>query len=404
MFVKTLMEMLCIRCKGRGLCGKKCKILEKFIDNTPKIKEHFSGSSPPEVFVGRVDYPEVFCGVLSPNEHGDTAKMSLPEEWVKQNLSIEDILGHRSKLIYARNKTNIKSNKGIKEVIQNLSLTDRPTSTEFFLERKPSLGFSSSKLFTIMANPAPLKKAIIEENLVVHKKVDYLVSDYDARSVEAVNELYSSNISVSHIQKIFSTGLLGLKKNRKMVPTRWSITAVDDILGRELLKRIKDYPTLNEFHLFTGDYNGNHFEIILLPGYFEFEVLETSFSGSLWGGSKTETVIDYESFFGRKEYARNVVGAYYADRLATCEYLERIKKQAKVVVFHEEREEYYAPLGVGIIRETIRKIMNSPPQRFSDLKDLLETVRPRVKLGFDKYLQDSRIIRDYGKQRALWEF
>lgn len=67
------MDSLCIRCKGKGLCGKRCKILDSFIKDSPKIKEHFSGSSPPEVFVGRVDYPNVFCGVLSPNEWGDTA-------------------------------------------------------------------------------------------------------------------------------------------------------------------------------------------------------------------------------------------------------------------------------------------------------------------------------------------
>ncbi len=398
------MDSLCIRCKGKGLCGKRCKILDSFIKDSPKIKEHFSGSSPPEVFVGRVDYPNVFCGVLSPNEWGDTAKMSLPEEWVKKDLSIEQVLGYRAKMIYARNKSNIKAQKSIRNLLQDLALTSKPTSTEFFLEKKPTQTFTASKLFTIMANPAPLKKAIIEENLSVPNKVDHLVNDTDAKSLDAVNELYSSNIGISHIQKLFSTGLLGMKKNRKMVPTRWSITAIDDIVGKEILEKIKQYSSISEFELFTEYYNGNHFEILFLPGYFEFEVIEVSFSGSLWSENKTSFVHDYESFFGRKTYAENVVGAYYADRLSTTEYLEKIKRQAKVIVFHEEREEYYAPLGVGIIREAIRRAMQKQPEKFSTLKEALEKMKIRVKFDWNEYMKNCKIIRDYGKQRSLWEF
>ncbi len=398
------MEQLCIRCKGKGLCGKRCKILDKFMDNSPKVKEHFSGSSPPEIFVGRVDHPNVFCGVLSPNEKGDTAKMSLPEEWVKQNSSIEEILGYRSQMIYARNKTNIKSSKSIINLIQSLAMTAKPTSTEFFLEKKPSQTFTASKLFTIMANPAPLKKAIIEDNLSVPNKVDNLVGDFDAKSLDAVNELYSSSIGISHIQKLFSSGLLGIKKNRKMVPTRWSITAVDDIVGKEILNKIKHYPQLSDFELFTEYYNGNHFEILLLPGNFEFEVIEVAFSGSLWSGSKTSFCHDYESFFGRTSYASEVVGAYYADRLATIEYLDKIKRQAKIIVFHEEREEYYAPLGVGIIRESIRRAMTKQPERFSILKDALDKMKTRVKFDWTEYMNNCKILKDYCKQKSLWEF
>jgi DNA repair protein NreA len=398
------MDLLCIRCKGKGLCGKRCKILDRFMKDSPKVKEHFSGSSPPEVFVGRVDYPNVFCGVLSPTEKGNTSKMSLPEEWVGKNFSIDEILGYRSQMIYARNKTNIKSSKNITNLVQSLALTSKSVSTEFFLDKKPSQTFTASKLFTIMANPAPLKKAIIEENLSVPNKVDSLVSDFDAKSLDAVDELYSSRIEISHIQKLFSTGLLGIKKNRKMVPTRWSITAVDDIIGKKILDKVKLFPWIKDFEVFSEYYNGNHFEILFLPGHFEFEVIEVAFSGSLWGGGNTGFCHDYESFFGRKTYASQVVGAYYADRLATTEYLERIRRQGKIVVFHEEREEYYAPLGVGIIREAIRRAMKKQPEKFSSLNEALDRMKGRVKFDWSEYMKNCKIIKDYGKQKNLFEF
>ena len=56
-------------------------------------KTHFSGSSPPEIFIGRQDYPNVYSGILSPVEHGNTEKFSSPESWFKHKYKIEQIMG-----------------------------------------------------------------------------------------------------------------------------------------------------------------------------------------------------------------------------------------------------------------------------------------------------------------------
>jgi len=98
---------LCIRCKGRGYCGKPCKILAKLKDFFPKSKIHFSGSSPPEVFVGRIGYPYVNTGILAPQEYGNKEEMSMPERWYGKKLSIKDILNYRGQLIYSRFKSKI---------------------------------------------------------------------------------------------------------------------------------------------------------------------------------------------------------------------------------------------------------------------------------------------------------
>ncbi len=124
-------------------------------------------------------------------------------------------------MIYARNKENIiKLKKGIKNTLQELATLNKAVSTEFFLYNKPVISFSASKFFSIMANPAPLRKAVIEENVIVPKKVDSIISEDYVKTTEAIEELYNSNIEISHIQKLFSTGLLGMKKNRKFVPIR----------------------------------------------------------------------------------------------------------------------------------------------------------------------------------------
>jgi len=397
------MQSLCIRCKGKGLCGKPCKILSRFIDSAPKVKKHFSGSTPPEIFVGRTGYPHVFSGIISPNEKGETQEYSMPEEWVSGNLSIEQILSHRGKMIYARQeKINIKLPQLMNVKMQEIALSSRPVSVEFFLKRQPSFDFTPSKVFSILTNAAPLEKINLEENVKVDRKVDNLVSDYDAPAQKALIELYQSNISNSHLSKLLSAGLLGIKMQRKLVPTRWAITAVDDMLSKNLIQKIKYYPEINEFLLFHDEYNGNHYEIIFMPGNFSFEVIEAEVPGNIWNPSqKIEFMQDYENFFNRKEYASNVTGAYYANRLAICEYLEKIQRQAAILVLREVKEEYYAPLGVGILRELVRRALKKDPENPGDIEEAFKIIQTRVKIPATEFRKVSKLLKDYGKQKKL---
>ncbi len=384
-------------------------IMSKLIANFPKPKLHFSGSTPPEIFVGRMNYPNVFSGILSPDFRGDTTIMASPEEWVKNNLSIEQVLTHRGQMIYGRQLTNIKLQKSLSSVTQDLALSSKPVSTEFFLKRLPVQQYTSSKILSIMANPAPIQKVLLEENPYVEKKVDYLTSDYDVKTTAAIKELYNSKIKVSHMQKLLSVGLLGIKNQRKLVPTRWSITAVDDMIGKDLLKNIKAYKEVDEIFLFSDDYNGNHYNILLLPGEFKFEVIEASvphIENITKENLSTQQIgfwKDFEGFFGRKNYAESVTGAYYANRLAICEYLEKIKRQATVLVLREITEEYYAPLGVGILRELTRKAMLSPEKQES-LEIVLKIIDSRIKIPIKKFEEISWILSNYKKQKRLSEF
>ena len=434
------MDLLCIRCKGKGLCGQPCKILAKFKDKAPQVKTHFSGSSPPEIFVGRIGYPFINSGILAPTSQAgeQTSILSSPEQWVSEDSSIEQILEMRSQLIYGRSKLHIKSHSNsesakLKQTTQELALSSKPVSTEIFLKKPPTLNFTASKFFQIITNPAPIKKAELEENPVIPKKVDYLTSDYDVKAITALQELYNSSqkITTTHMQKLLSAGLLGTKNKRKMVPTRWSITAVDDTLGKQLLEKVRYYQELNQIQLFHHDYNGNHFEVLLLPEKFSFEVIEVSIQGSTWASNllsqdkiqlssdnancEKSTVEadydvfmqDYEGFFGRKNYASQVVGAYYADRLTCCEYLDKIKKQATIFMCHEERPEYYAPLGVGIIRESLRKMFSNPRQTLEypdSVEQALITMALRLHAPIQKYKKMSWILENYKKQKKLKEF
>ena len=230
------------------------------------------------------------------------------------------------------------------------------------------------------------------------KKVDYLIGDGDNKAINSIVELHKSNVPISNINKILSAGLLGLKTQRKLVPTRWSITAVDDTISKDLLKKIRFYKEINEILVFTSEYNGNHYEILLIPGNFSFEVIEAEikFNGvKFWQ--------DYEGFQGRKNYADGVVGAYYTNRLALTEYLERIQRQSTAIFFREINN-YYAPLGVGILRETCRDAFSKTPEKFNNLEEAFSSIQSRLKLDVNIFREKSFLLKEYGKQKKLIEW
>lgn len=324
--------------------------------------------------------------------------MSSPEEWHSGKLSIPDILGFRNKLIYGRTQSNIKNlSSKFSTVFKEVAMTHAPISTHFSLKKAIAQQEEQDQRVPLIANAGEIEKVELEENPKIKPKVEYLVNDTDAKSVHGMLELEKANIETSSIIKILSAGLLGMKKNRKLVPTRWSITAVDDTLSKEKLKRIRYYPEIQNIEVFTAEYLGNHYEFLLLPEKFSFEVIEFSMkSQGFWH--------DYESFFGRKTYADSVTGAYYVNRLALTEYLEKTKRQCQCIVFREVREEYYAPLGVGILRQVSREAFSKQGKRFNTVKEALENIQLRLKTKIDNFSSKSTILANYGKQKKLSQF
>jgi hypothetical protein len=397
---------LCIKCKGKGWCGKPCRIYSKIKNFISKKNKHFSGNSPPEIFVGRYNYPNIQAGILSPEIYGDTSELSMPEIWYEKNLQISQILTNRSQLIYGNFQTSIKKpnpqNKFTK-LMQEISMVHKPVSTEFFLKKIPRKILEINKHSAAIGNPAPLEYARLQENPKIKTKIEYLTADTDCKSVIAMKELYKSKIQTSHIIKILSAGLLGTETRRRLVPTRWAITATDDIISKELLKKIKFYPEINEILLFNENYVGNYYEILLLPDKFSFEVIEAYMSGSVWNpfSAKINFAQDFERFSGRKKYAFNVTGAYYTVRLAVCEYLEKIKRQAYIIIFREERPEYNAPLGVGILRELSRDAFSKEPEKFDTIQQALEKMQSRMKLPIQQFIEQSVLLKEYKMQTRL---
>jgi len=171
--------------------------------------------------------------------------------------------------------------------------------------------------------------------------------------------------------------MFGYRKNRKLVPTRWSITAVHDIIGEEIKKEIATFDTIDRHLLFSFEHFGNHFEVVLSPGDYSFQLIEIWIKKSFWSPNKTWVGVDGESILRKKGYSV-LGGGYYAARLPVLEYMQKLRKKASVLVIREIKPEYYAPLGVWVVEEGVRKGMNKKPQIFESFEDALLTACNRV--------------------------
>lgn len=365
-----------------------------------KRKTTFSGSSPPEIFVGKYGYPNIYSGILSPIKYGNTESFSSPERWFEKKLEIKEILEYRKQLIYSRFKTKVKNARlesNLHNALNQVSMAKKSVSAEFFLTKPPKFKIIKESSIPIIGNPAPLKRVRLEENPKIEKKVDYLVSDTKLKAAEGIKELYKNRIETSNIIKILSAGLLGLNSQRKLVPTRWSITAVDDTLSKEQLLKIRTFKEINDLLVFHGEYLGNHYEILLLPDKWSFEVIEIA-------ETTKQAWQDHEFFFPRKKYADNVTGGYYAIRLGITEFLLKNQRQATVLVFREVGKEYNVPLGVGILRELGRGIFQKQGKKFQTIKEALEDINTRFKLDVSEFTNKSVLLEEFGKQKRLNEW
>ncbi len=364
----------------------------------------FRGSSPPGVFVSWNNYPNLTIAPFAlPRVVSDAGFLDDPQKWF--GLPKQKIVSMRGELI--RGTTGVKageaSNPSYKIArMQELFMSLRPVDVGMELLSVPKTLTEFSEFAAPLGPKAPLKKLELNESPSVDKKVDYIVGDSDANANAALGELYSADYSVGFISKLLSAGLLGAKKERKFVPTRWSLTATDDIIGRQLIEgKVKSFPQSGCVEIFSSAYLDNHFFILLVPSSWAFEQLE---AWGVGGGAIPGISADFEFFSQRKDYASNVAGAYYAARLAVAEFLVEKKRQAAAVVFREIGPEYKSSLGVWVIRESVRNALKQKPVSFGDVNLALKFLESRLSVPLKNYLEKSALIDFLLHQKMLEDF
>jgi hypothetical protein len=408
MFFSEDSGSLCAKCKGRLWCGKdRCPLLVKFYTQTkmkPLINStSLEGSSPPSVFIGKWNYPKVFIGPMIPPLHGDTSLMDTPELWA--NKSIEEIVDFRFQLVRGKYLTNVKSFEGkIVERTREIALAETSAEAEVEFKSKPVGRIVLNDEVQPFGPSASLLKLDVG-SYRFDNHVEKAFYDTDLKAKEAVINLYQDNVLVSKIQKAFSVGAFGLKKNRRFVPTRWSITAVDDTISKDMMEYTKNYPIINEYRIYEHVQLDNRWIILMLPREWCYELIEAWYPNTIWNpvGREASIFSDHEFYDGRKTYAE-IGGCYYAARLATNELLTKEKRQAGVVIMREAHPGYIMPVGVWNVREAVRQAVKNKPTNFTSLNEALNYVSKKMDIPIKDWIQCSSVLKDTLQQKRIVDF
>lgn len=353
-----------------------------------------SGSSPPSVFVGSFDYPKVGVGPMVPPIHGDTSLLDSPERWLGKTL--EEIVNFRLNLVRGTQNVSVSNPQGrYIENLQELAMSSNTPDSEitFYKNTIPTtfidgesapfgpIGEIKSAKFSGMSTSKPVEKAYY---------------DRDLKAQDAVLVLYNSGIEVSKIQKCFSIGMFG--KYRKLVPTRWSITATDDMISKNLVDEILDYSEIDSYLVFTHEHLGNLFSVLLFPHRWIYEMQEA------WHTDKGEIGFgsDAEDANGLDHYP-SIAGAYFAAKLGIAEYLSKKKIQAGVLVLREIQPEYAVPVGVWQVREAIRTAMNKIPTLVDTLDQGIDLACKNMSISKNEWLAKGTILKML-KQKTITDF
>lgn len=423
-------ERLCPMCRrvrllsGEERCAIHVKAASLAARHSQFDTDHIAGSSPPGVFVGRFGYPKVFVGPMVPPVSGDTEILDTPEWWMGKGF--DEIVDFRYSLLRGYSPASIfdvQRGSRLIETLQEVAMMRKPVDTELILSRPPRKVLDLREDSQPFGPIAPLE-SFQTGNGSVDNRIENAYYDGDLRADEAVLKLYRDGVLVTRIQRAFSVGMFGESKKRKLVPTRWSITAVDSNLSLKLIARVRQNPSIDEYRVYRYSYLDNLYVGILSPESWSFEWIEAWFDPELLAigfpdvnlavdvetssyvspeGYQPVMLGDSEGFRGRKTYAKPG-GCYYSARLAASEYLDSIGRQAGAIMLREIHPGYIMPVGVWNVRESLRALFRLEFKRFDTMDEALSYACTLFEIPKRSWVETSKLLQAAFFQRKINQF
>lgn len=384
------------RCVYPVIKGKEAylkKLTESMYLPSRDVGMQMDGSTPPSVFIGSWNYPKVFAGPMMAEEHGDTAIMDRPESWIPEKKSQEEIIRYRLNLVRGKKSVRVTDLQNrFMEKLRDIALSGSSIESQADFERAP-------RGMTLSDDHAPFgPSAHLERLEIANSRWDPNLQrayyDDDQRASDALIDLHRQGLPFSSIEKAFSVGALGRGRSRRMVPTRWAITACDSTLAKGLLERVRGYEPIESFEVREFYALNNRYAVLLLPTAWQFEWME-AFLRII----RDEEMIfsDHESNAGKKGYSR-VGGCYYSCKMAVLEALDAERRQAGAIVL---REAYsgYVPLGVFNVRESVRNAMKERSKSFDGLRDALQHIESGLQLPMKRFIIEGELLKEQLRSR-----
>jgi len=362
---------LCYRCKTfKKLCGlpycpiqERLKVIVKTYTRVAYSRD-LSSASPPSGVVGEYGYPKVkvYVGV-SAHPCPDVRFLEDPPQWWERNLKLEDIIKLRSEMvnIVTNGRYNVSDvEKLYSREVSLIQVSTRPVDCEVKIEKiiDRNITFDLKLLPLSMRVIGDLK---VTSNPSIDHRLEKAIQDHDLKAREAIVKLYDEGLDIYSIQRALSFGLLGARRFRKIVPTRWAITAVDRTVTMHLRKIVKKYDEIDQFEVYVIEYMNNRFTVIIMPGDLKIRWIEFWYPRAGMNHRSEEPVLSLEIVEDLKGDVETMDGGFEAARMGILEALYRRRRKGRVIIVREILPDYYVGIGNWHIREDMRRIFSMDP-------------------------------------------
>lgn len=374
----------------------------KFLAKNSKkfVTKVLYGATPPSIFVGEYGYPKIALGPMVPPIPGDTSIFDNPELW--SGLPFEQVVTYKINLIRGIVKQRIDDLSGkYMDQLREIAMSERPIDSVMTLDKEPKneLHFNKQGDYSPSLLTAPLNDLKIS-SITTDKRIEKKFEDTSLLASDAIIELYLSGVPVSKISRVLSIGLIGTSNKRKLVPSKWSITATDDVISGHLKRKIIVYPQIDCYEVYFFEHLYNLYCVILIPDSLSnFEMIEA------WIDEKGCITIqsDCESL-KRINHDPKIAGAYFAGKLAVEEHLDFRRRSSSAIIFREVRPEYVMPLGVWQVREGIRSSLKQICLKFDSISSAVLYATSRTSLSKIEWISTSKILKNLIMQSKISDY
>ncbi|MFP3268088.1 MAG: hypothetical protein RXO29_00610 [Desulfurococcales archaeon] len=380
--------------RSRGVFKAYSSVVEKLDIAAP---------SPPSAIVGEREYPLVplIYNIVPESGIENASLYDNPKLW-HGRLGLKEIVELRSSLLGGILKVSVSDPwKLYEKEISLAAVSLSPIETEARFRRPPTLKLSFDSVLRPNGLLSPVEKIKVNSSPKLDNNLERMIWD-DVLAKDALVELFLKGTDVYLLERALSLGLLGKRNNKKLVPTRWAITAVDDTISEFIKRKIQEFKVINEINVFSGEYLYNRFVIILIPGTYEGAWIEIWHPKSIWAmnSSEAEVMISVDTI---REGPLPPDGGFSAARLGVLEYLFNKRKTAKFIIIREVSPEYIVPVGNWHIRETVRNALKSTPTTVADYNELANVVEQKInsKVGVNLFKE---MLKKMISQKSILDY
>lgn len=369
------------------------------LDKLTSVRE-LQSATPPSVLVGEYGYPHVRVGANLPfSDVSEPGLYESPQQWWGR-LTLYDIVRLRARLVFSYGVVHAGSAMSrTLETIQEAASSLKPVESEAVFRKPPVFRMRFDPLLKPVGLSGQVEKLQLVDNPSIPKRVDALASDR-VKARRALIELYDYGFEVYYLQRLLTAGVLGVEK--RLVPTRWAITAVDKALGDYLLKKVRSQPEISEYEVYHSSYIGNRYTLLLMPGSWSMEMVEIWMPHSVWVPGDRAFVSTLHEWSDGKASGED--GGYQAIRFAVLESLAKRGRQAACLAVREITPEYFAPVGNWQIREGVRAALRGSPLKAPTLDEALREMSRLLLTPLNEVLRRSALLKNARKQKKLVEF